>query len=148
MTLIKLAALDPDDLAVVSAHVQDAVLRVGDIASEPSTGEVTLLLRRFDWSGPEREPARRLAALQFGRVTGVKARGVAQDRPDAVLNLLAVTWEPSDAPSGFVTLVFSGEAALRLEAECVEARLTDLGPAWSASRRPEHDDASPEPAAA
>ena len=137
MELIKLVALDADDLAVISAHVQDAVVRVGDIAAESGRG-LALALRRFDWQAAERDPQRRLAALEFGRVTAVKAKGVAPDRPDDVLNLLAITWDERDAPSGCVTLVFSGDVALRLDVECIEARLTDLGPAWSAKGRPAH----------
>jgi len=57
---------------------------------------------------------------------------------DSVLVLLAVEFSPSDAPSGVVTLTFSGGGMMRLEVECLEAELADLGPMWTASRCPNH----------
>ena len=56
---------------------------------------------------------------------------------DAVLNLLAVEFDETDAPAGAVTLIFSGGAALRLEVECLECELADLGPTWDAKARPD-----------
>jgi hypothetical protein len=58
---------------------------------------------------------------------------------DAVLNLLAVEYAETDAPAGVVTLIFSGGAALRLEVECLECELADLGPTWDARARPVHE---------
>ena len=57
---------------------------------------------------------------------------------DQVLNLLAVSFEETDQPAGVVTLMFSGGAALRLEVECLEAELADLGPAWVTECCPAH----------
>jgi hypothetical protein len=57
---------------------------------------------------------------------------------DAVLNLLAVEFAEGDAPSGIVTLTFSGGAAMRLEVECLEAELADLGPSWTTTACPAH----------
>ena len=57
---------------------------------------------------------------------------------EAVVSVLAVLFDPVDAPGGVVTIVCSGDALFRLEVECIEARLTDLGSAWSASMRPQH----------
>ena len=57
-----------------------------------------------------------------------------------MLNLLAVEFDETDAPSGAVTLIFSGGAALRLEVECLECELADLGPTWTATARPDARD--------
>jgi hypothetical protein len=57
-----------------------------------------------------------------------------------VLNLLSVDFRETDAPAGIVTLTFSGGAALRLEVECLEAELADLGPTWAAAACPAHTD--------
>lgn len=144
MDLLKLIALDEEDLAVVSAHAQDALVRVGDLAALPRAQRFALALRRFDWEAPD-TPRRRLAALHFERVVSVAARGVDRTEPERVLNLLAVTFMPGDAPAGIVTLAFSGGAALRLGVECLEAQLSDLGAAWEAASRPRHDlDTDPE----
>ena len=140
MELLKLVALDPDDLAVVSAHLQDAVLKTGDLAYLPGERRFALVVRRFDWEVPPGEaPRRRLTGLHFERVLAARTRGVDRADPDAVLNLLAVTFEPTEAPSGTVSLVFAGGGAVALEVECVEAQMRDLGAAWRASSRPAHD---------
>ncbi|MBY0294455.1 MAG: DUF2948 family protein [Methylobacterium sp.] len=139
MELLKLAALDADDLAVVSAHLQDAILRAGDLAYLPRERRFALVARRFDWTAPEgTPPRRRLTGLHFDRVLGVRARGVPRDEPDAVLELLAITFEPGESPSGTATLVFAGGAAIRLDLECIEAGMKDLGPVWEAESRPVH----------
>ncbi|MDR7035520.1 MULTISPECIES: DUF2948 family protein [Methylobacterium] len=140
MELLKLAALDPEDLTVISAHLQDAILRAGDLTYLAAEHRFVLVVRRFDWSAPEGEPPRRrLAGVHFERVLGVRTRGIAPGQDsDAALSLLAVTFEPGDAPSGTVTLVFAGGAAIRLDVECVEVRMKDLGPVWEADARPVH----------
>ena len=139
---LRLIALDADDLAVVSAHVQDAVLKVQDIVWFPKERRLILAMNRFAWeellSGERREHQRRRTALYFARVENVKSIGVDRSVPGAVLNLLAVRFEPSNEPSGEIVLEFAGGAAIRLEVECVEAQLTDLGPAWSTPRAPRH----------
>ena len=85
---------------------------------------------------------RRRAGVHFERVLGAQARGISFKDVDAVLNLLAVEFEASDAPSGFVTLFFSGDAAIRLAVECLEGELSDLGPAWHTRAKPSHESAS------
>lgn len=138
MDLVKLIALDSDDLTVVSAHVQDAVVRVADLTWLAAEGRFALALRRFDWEAPQ-TPRRRLAALHFERVRTVSARDVPRAETGRILNLLAVTFTPTDAPAGMITLAFSEGAALRLEVECIETQLSDLGPMWEASSLPRHD---------
>ena len=136
---LKLVALDPDDLAVVSAHLQDAVLKVGDIAWLPREGRFALVANRFDWeSAGQGHLRRRRTGLHFERVLRVRQTKVRSDAPDAILNLLAVTYEQMDAPSGRVTLYFSGGAAVQLDVECLEAQMSDLGPAWETQARPVH----------
>lgn len=141
MELLKLAALDVEDLAVISAHLQDAILRAEDLAWLPGEHRFALAARRFDWSVPPGEPPRRrLAGLHFERVLSVKARGITPGATSGeTLSLLAITFEETEAPSGFATLVFSGGAAIRLELECIEVRLKDLGPVWQADGRPDHE---------
>jgi hypothetical protein len=76
--------------------------------------------------------------LRFDRVLGCKCRHVTPAEKETVLNLLAVEFEDKDAPGGIVTLVFSGGAALRLEVECLEAELADLGAVWTTTTCPGH----------
>ncbi len=144
----RLAALDADDLAVVSAHVQDAVVRVGDLLWSPAERRFALAMNRYAWEAADAKGARgpgerRRAALQFDRVLSAKSCRIRRDVPDAVLSLLAVTFEPAAdpalAPSGAVVLTFAGGGGVRLEVECIEARLADLGAAWEARAKPAHE---------
>jgi len=143
MELLKLVALDRDDMEVVSTHLQDATLSVGDVVWRPADRRLVLGLARFDWEGslagkPKFE--RRSTALRFDRVDAIKCRNVDGKDRDRTLNLLAVEFTESDPPGGTVTLTFSGGAALRLTVECLECELVDLGPAWPAGCCPKHAD--------
>lgn len=140
MDLLKLVAFDEEDLAVISAHLQDAALRVEDLAFLPKERRFALCARRFDWTCDLGEPPRRrLTGLHFDNVTAVRCKNMDQHRKDQVLNLLAVTFEPASAPSGAVTLIFSEDRALRLEVECIEAQMKDMGPVWEVESRPCHE---------
>jgi hypothetical protein len=141
MDCLKLIAIDGDDIEVVSAHLQDAVTKAADIHWRPSEQRVVVGLNRFDWEGANgsaHQFRRCRSALRFERVTSCKCRHVDAAEKDQVLNLLAVAFETTDPPAGVVTLTFSGGAVLRLEVECLEAELADLGPAWATDCRPVH----------
>lgn len=140
---LKLVALDEEDLAVLSAHVQDSVLKVADLVYLPKEHRFAVAMNRFTWEkaedGRRKTFERRRAALTLDRVRSVKTSHIRRDRPDAVLELLAVRFMPTEAPAGHVDLVFAGGGAVRLEVECVEARLADLGTAWATKAKPVHD---------
>lgn len=140
MELLKLAALDVEDLAVLSAHLQDAVLKGDDLAYLASSHRFVLVARRFDWSAAEGEaPRRRLTGVHFERVLAVRSRGIVPGaKSEDALELLAITFEPGEPPSGTATLVFAGGVAIQLDLECIEVRMKDLGPVWEAEGRPDH----------
>ncbi|WP_420963352.1 DUF2948 family protein [Brucella sp. IR073] len=144
MEMLKLVALDDQDLQIISAHLQDAVLKVGDLDYLPQEKCFVVAANRFVWERAasglfgKRTFERRRAVLHFGCVTAVKANGIDRSRKDDVLSLLAVRFLPGEAPEGVVEFIFSGNAAIRLDVECVEAKLTDLGPAWETRAKPEH----------
>ena len=140
MDLLRLVALDQEDLAIVSAHLQDAIVRVGDFTYLPLERRFAIVGRRFDWeAGPNEPPRRRLTGLHFERVTAVRTRGIDRSNPDAVLNLLAITFQERDTPSGIATLIFADGGAVQVEVECIEVQMKDLGPVWEAEGRPSHD---------
>lgn len=141
MEMLKLFALDQDDISVVSAHLQDSVLKAGDIHWLAAEKRLVIGLNRFDWEAaqhPETGFRRRRTALRFERVLAVKCRGLSPNRPDDVLNLLAIEFADGNPPSGVVTLQFSGGAAMRLEVECLECEIADLGPSWTTVCCPGH----------
>ena len=144
MDQLKLIAFDAEDLHVVSAHLQDAVIRVGDMTFRPHEKRFAAIASRFDWASVHgrggKTNIRRQAALRFERVLAARTTGVDLKQAGEVLALLAVTFEAAspEEPSGTVTLTFAGQAAVQLDVECLEAELRDLGPAWKARARPKH----------
>jgi hypothetical protein len=149
MEPLKFVALDREDLDVISTHLQDAAVRVADVLWRPEKKRLVIALDRFDWCSADCDPPqfrRCRSALRFERVSACKCRHVNPAGKDAVLNLLAVEFTPTDSPAGAITLTFSGGGKLRLEVECLEAELADLGPAWTVDSRPEHVDLTPDPA--
>lgn len=138
----KLIALDEEDLAVLSLHLQDAVLRVGDMAYVAGDKRFAAVVNRFDWERAKTSGAkdlvRKRAGIRFERVIGAEVSGIDLTKQKQVLSLLAVTFEAGDAPSGAVTLLFSGGGAIRLKVECIEAELKDLGAAWQTKSQPSH----------
>src|SRR5262249_33883 len=148
MEPVKFVALDKEDLEVVSTHLQDAQVKVADVHWRPAEKRLVLAVDRFDWPAAvcsqEPELRRCPSALAFRRVRACKGKPVNPASKDTVLNLLAVEFDGSDAPAGVVTLFFSGGATLRLEVECLECELADLGPVRMATARPTHQDDLPD----
>jgi hypothetical protein len=146
MDFLKLVAFDQDDLKVVAAHVQDALIKVGDLAFNPRQKQFVIPMNRFAWERQQKRLFRRpqyerhQSVLHFGRVMAVRSAGIDKGKPDEILSLLTVNFVKGEAPSGTIELVFSGNAALSLDVECIEARLADTGAAWETATLPRHDD--------
>jgi len=127
---LKLIAFDADDLAVISAHVQDARVQTADIVWRQGEKRLVVGMSRLDWEqtlAGETAPRRLIAALRFDRVLACKARNIDVQAPEAALELVGIEFHPGDAPSGSALLMFSQGGALRLDVECLECELTDLG---------------------
>jgi hypothetical protein len=128
---LKLIALDADDLAVISTHVQDACVRVCDIIWRQGETRLVIGMNRLDWEqtlAGETTPRRLVAALRFDRVLSCKSRNIDLSEPERVLELVGIEFHPTEAPGGSALLIFAQGAALRLDLECLECELTDLGP--------------------
>lgn len=149
MTDLRLIALDAEDLQVVSANLQDAVVKVADMAYLPRERRFAALLNRFDWAAANEHPngrkllrqtrlMRRRSALRFERVLAAQLLNIDLKAKSRVLSLLAIQFEPGQPPGGTVTLVFAGGGGIRLEVECIEAELKDLGAVWRARAKPDH----------
>ena len=145
-TLLRLMAVDREDLEVLSTSMQDAIVRVADMTFVPAKRRFALLGCRFDWlAAAEGHAERARTGLHFDYVTRATRSGFDQQSGDTVLNLLSITFEETQAPGGTVELVFSANAAIRLEVECIDAQLRDLGERWRARATPGHpmgDDSS------
>ena len=127
---LKLIALDADDLAVISAHVQHARVQAADIIWRQDEKRLVVGLNRL---GREQtpaggtEPRRLVAALRFDRVLSCKSRNIDLDAQDVALELLGIEFHPGEAPGGSAVLLFNHGGALRLDVECLECELADLG---------------------
>jgi hypothetical protein len=136
---LRLLAEDADDLAVISAAVQDALARIGDIEWDSRGRRFTLALNRYRWEAPGALLGERIrAGLQFGSVLSVKARNLRREPGDAVVELLAVSFDPGEPPGGVVRLAFAGGGDLALTVECVDAALADISPPWRTASTPDH----------
>jgi DUF2948 family protein len=136
---LKLVAFDEDDLAVMSTHLQDAEVKPADIAWLPRERRFVMVVDRFDWCAAQGgETNRRRTGLHFERVMGVRHAHFDQ-AAGTPSTLIAVGFEANDAPAGEVTLRFADGAAIRLDVECLEAAMKDLGPVWHCEAAPAHD---------
>lgn len=128
---LKLIALDADDLAVISTHVQDAHVHASDIIWSRNEKRLVIGMNRLDWeqtlSGMT-EPRRLVAALRFERVLACKSRRIDLSRADTTLELIGIEFHANEPPGGCAILMFADGGALRLDVECLECQLTDLGP--------------------
>ncbi|MDB5438389.1 MAG: hypothetical protein JWM33_816 [Caulobacteraceae bacterium] len=137
---LRLAAQDEEDLRVVSAAVQDAVLTLGDIAYDPRGRVVTLGLNRFRWEATGKGGERIRSGLQIAGVLSVASRKLRRGAPAAVVSLLSIAYEAGDPPGGTINLTFAGGGDLRLQVECIDAVLADLSTPWPTPRIPGHAD--------
>ena len=144
MDRLRLMALDAEDLAVVSAQVQDSVTKFDALDYRPREKRFTLVVNRFAWdaagggSGGKDSYERRQSVLSFARVLKVRTSGIRRNDTDQVLSLLAVRFAETDAPAGTIELVFADGPLIQLDVECVEAQLEDLGAAWETRFKPRH----------
>ena len=140
---INLVARDEDDLAVISALVQDAVLTAGDLRYTKSKRQFVLLINRFRWEdGAARSPERVRSLLVFDDVTVVQEQGVGRRDPALVLSLLSLGFASGEDGTGVVTLIFAGDGALALGVEAIEVSLKDVTQPYIApsGMRPAHPD--------
>lgn len=133
---LRLLAMDAGDLDVISAALQDAIVKVGDINFEPKARRLTVAFNRYRWEAGGRTRVR--AALQLGYVDAVQVRRIRRAPKDAVLELLALVFEPADTPGGTVIMTFAGGGDLRAAVECVDAVLADVSQPWPTPRSPVH----------
>lgn len=142
---LKLIAREADDIKVLSAILQDAVMTMGDLAFLPEQRRFAMVMNRFRWEGPARSGKRRRpktgervrAGLHFDGVLKADVRNLALNVKGQVIELLAIRHE-DDGEDGVILLEFAGNASIRLSVECIEAHLTDLSDPWPASRMPAH----------
>jgi hypothetical protein len=150
---LRLRAEDMEDVTVLAACLQDATLRCADMTWQPQQHRFALVLNRFRWEAEGQADARRrliridphvrvAAGLHFESVLKVQTSGFDRSDARAVLELLSIIAEPAgdseEDPATVLTLVFAGGAAVRLEVECIDAQMQDIGAPFPVRRVPQH----------
>ncbi len=139
---LKLLAEDANDLDIIAAAAQDALVRVGDVAFDKKARRFTAVINRFRWeTAGENGPFERVrSALSFESVLNVKSRKVRHDAPDALAAVLQIGFTPSEQPpGGIVQVLLAGGGEIAVEVECLDALLMDMGAPWRTPRRPDHE---------
>jgi hypothetical protein len=136
---LRLKAVDREDLAIIASCLQDALVLVGDMVFLPDVRRFVLVANRFGWekapSGTD-ELDRVTCGITFAGVSAVRKRGFDLHDSDRILALLTV--QPAE---GGIDLIFSGEAAIRLETTDILCHIEDVGEPWPTQWRPSHEGA-------
>ena len=146
---LMLRAEAPEDVAVLSMLVQDAVLTGADVTFDRTRRQLAMLINRFRWEDVEdaqREgrPFERVRALLVvSDITGIRSDGIDRGDSDEVLSLLAMIWQPGPDGTGRLQLDFAGDGTIQVDAECISVDLRDVTQPYLAvsGHMPRHDDA-------
>jgi len=141
-TGLRLLAEDPGDLEIIAAAAQDALVRVGDLFFDPKIRRFSALINRFRWEQADQSgPFERVkAAISFEGVLNVRSRKIRLDAPDAVAEILSISFTPeAEPPGGQVRIVLAGDGEILIGVECLDAVLADMGEPWRTPRKPAHD---------
>ena len=140
---VRLIAEDADDLSVVSALVQDAVLKVDNLVYDQKKRRFTLEINRFQWENSGKDQARRnrvRSLLAIDSVLAVQTRAVSKQDPDMVMSLLQLQFKPDEEPpGGLISILFSGDGELRLAVEALDVTLLDSTYVWGTRHVPDHE---------
>ena len=145
---LNLKAGDAEDLRVIAALAQDAVLTGADMTWRPKERRLAFLLNRFRWEDAPRAEARGRgyervrSLLVIDGVLTVSSQGIDRGQREEVLSVLSLDWTPGEDAAGVVTLVLAGDGAIRAEVECLDVTLKDVTRPYLAPSRhmPKHPD--------
>ena len=141
---LKLIARTTEDLRVISAHLQDSIVKTSDIANLKKNRIFLMQLNRFMWEDVEkgvfRKNKRIRSVLKFENILKVASKNVDQKKNDRFLDFLAIETTKMPDKNYEMKLIFSGDVILRLIAEAIEVTLDDQGSPWESKNKPEHKD--------
>src|ERR1700761_5874671 len=139
MSKLKLVAGDADDLQILSARLQDAVVKLKNFTWLPKTRRFAAVVNRLQWETGGKTRVR--SGLHFDGVLKVQSQKVKLGAGEAVVSLLAVRFTPNtgEDPGGVIELVLAGGGAFRLTVECFDAELADMTASWAARGKPDHE---------
>tara|TARA_A100001011_G_scaffold353223_1_gene394583 strand:- start:155 stop:598 length:444 start_codon:yes stop_codon:yes gene_type:complete len=140
---LKLIAKTDADLRVISAHLQDSILKTSDIANLKKNKIFLMQLNRFMWEDVEkgvfRKNKRIRTVLKFENVLKVTSKNVNQKKNDRFLDFLAIETFKMPDKNYEMNLIFSGDMVIKLVTEAIEVTLDDQGTPWESKNKPKHD---------
>ncbi len=142
---LRLLAEEGDDLKIIAAAVQDAVVKAGNLNYEKRKRRFSIELNRYRWeTAPARkgQPGERVRALlAFDGVLGVKTRGITKADPELILSLPSADFvaDVAEPPGGNVVLLFAGDGEIVLTVEALDATLLDSDYVWPTRHVPSHE---------
>ena len=139
---LKLNAISEEDLRVVSAHLQDSIVQVKNIAHLKKNRIFLIQFNRFMWEDVERGVFRKnkrvQSILRFQNIMGVFSKNLNQKKKDRFLDFLAIETQILSDKSYEIKLNFAGGILIKLNAEVIECFLEDLGEPWVTKNKPKH----------
>lgn len=136
---LKLRARSAEDLAVISAALQDALVPLGDISHFPDENSFMMVANRFCWEQEDAQAERTHAGLRFDAVRQVLFRGIDRTNRAQFLSFLAIAFDGEDEAGGTVVMHFAGGGAIRLDVGGLHCILADLGQPWPTQWSPMHE---------
>ena len=139
---LKLIAKTEEDLRVVSAHLQDSIVNLADIASLKKNKIFLMQLNRFMWEDVEkgvfRKNKRIRTVLKFDNVMQVVSKNINQLKKDKFLDFLAIETNITPDNNYEMKIIFAGDSIIRIVSEVIEVTLDDQGEAWDTKNKPKH----------
>ena len=139
---LRLIARTEDDLRVVSAHLQDAIANVSDIANLEKNKIFLMQLNRFMWEDVEkgvfRKNKRIRTILKFENVIKAVSKNINQSKKDKFLDFLTIETNQMPDNNYEMKIVFSGDSIIKVISEVIEVTLDDQGEAWDTKNMPKH----------
>ena len=139
---LKLIARTEEDLRVVSAHLQDSIINVADIANLKKNKIFLMQLNRFMWEDVEkgvfRKNKRIRTVLKFENVLNVISKNINQQKKDKFLDFLAIETNITPDNNYEMKIIFAGDSMIRIISEVIEVTLDDQGDAWDTKNKPKH----------
>ena len=139
---LKLIARTEEDIRVVSAHLQDSIVNVVDIANLKKNKIFLMQLNRFMWEDVEkgvfRKNKRIRTILKFENVMSVLSRNINQHKKDKFLDFLAIETNITPDKNYEMKIIFAGDAVIKVISEVIEVTLDDQGEAWDTKNKPKH----------
>ena len=140
---LKLLATSDEDLRVIAAHLQDAIVSVQDIANLKKNKIFLIQLNRFMWEDVEkgvfRKNKRIRTVLIFDNVISVLSKNINIKDNKSFLDFLTIESNLLPDKSYEIKLIFSGDSVIKIKAEVIDVSLDDQGLPWETKAQPKHD---------